>query len=70
MTTGMRAGEIRSLKRSYIGKNFLRIPLEQTKTDDSNTTEKGVKVIPISASMRKIFIRQPRVLRSDVLKSF
>ncbi|UCF84791.1 MAG: site-specific integrase, partial [Desulfobacteraceae bacterium] len=67
MNTGMRAGEIRALRWPFIGKDFIRIPLEFTKTNKPNTKERGLKVIPINKNVRKILNQQVRNLHNDLV---
>ena len=62
MNTGMRAGEIRAIRWSFIGKDFIKIPLELTKTNNPNTKERGVKVIPISNNVRKVLNQQREMM--------
>lgn len=63
----MRTGEIRGLRWSFIDKDFIRIPLELTKTNKPNTKEKGLKVIPINENVRRILGREPRALHTDLV---
>ena len=70
MIIGMRAGEIRGLRWSFIDKDFIRIPLELTKTNKPNTKEKGLKVIPINENVRRILGREPRALHTDLVFHF
>jgi integrase len=60
MNTGMRQGEIRLIRWSYIDKEqgFIRLPAEVTK-------EKRAKVIPINHHVRKALRELPRALRQD-----
>ena len=67
MNTGMRAGEIQALRWPFIDKDFIKVPLELTKTKKPNTKEKGIKVIPINKNVRKILNQQVRNLHSDLV---
>jgi integrase len=63
--TGMRAGEIRKLKWSYIDrkKGFIRLPAKITK-------EKKDKNIPINQHVKKVLSSLPRALKHDFVITY
>ena len=63
--TGMRAGELRTLKWSYIDREnwFIRLPKSATK-------EKKKKIIPINAHVKKVLQEAPRALNHDFVFTY
>ena len=65
MNTGMRSGEITSLRWSYIDRDkwMIRLPAEVVK-------EKRPKSIPINKTVREVLQRLPRVLHQDYVITY